>query len=88
MENSNVQGTPCDPNSNCAAFKRVSYSLIEEPEVCEWCIYFDEDHAMCVKDSKQKLIQDKAYEKEMGYGKVSALPYPYKSCTKTVLKFR
>ena len=55
MENSNVQGTPCDPNSNCAAFKRVSYSLIEEPEVCEWCIYFDEDHAMCVKGSKQKL---------------------------------
>jgi hypothetical protein len=30
------------PEDVCAAFDRVPYSLIEEPEVCEWCSYYDD----------------------------------------------
>lgn len=52
MEKESKKGTPCSPESNCAAFERVSYSLIEEPEVCEWCIFFDEDNMLCVKDDE------------------------------------
>ena len=42
MDTKEVKGVPCDPNSNCIDFERVSYSLIEEPEVCEWCIFYDD----------------------------------------------
>lgn len=42
MNKKEINGVPCDPNSNCIDFERVSYSLIEEPEVCEWCVHYDD----------------------------------------------
>lgn len=29
-------------NDVCRHFDRAPYSLIEEPEVCEWCLYYNE----------------------------------------------
>lgn len=36
------QGKPVDIESNCYYFERIPESLIEEPEVCEWCEYFED----------------------------------------------
>ena len=32
-----AQGCPVDAENVCPAFERVSSSLIEEPEICEFC---------------------------------------------------
>lgn len=39
-----------DPESICRHFIRIPESLIEEPEVCEWCEYFDEGY--CCKEQE------------------------------------
>ena len=36
-----------DPNGVCGSFDRISWSLIEEPEVCELCRYYEEDSSRC-----------------------------------------
>ena len=35
------QGIKVDEDSVCRHFERIPESLIEEPEVCEWCEYFE-----------------------------------------------
>ena len=45
MENAKV----VDPNGVCGGFDRISWSLIEEPEVCELCRYYDEDGRCCTR---------------------------------------
>lgn len=42
-----TEGIPCRPDYNCIRFERAPYSLIEEPEVCEWCIHYDDDAGLC-----------------------------------------
>jgi len=36
------KGKPVDPQSSCAAFRHGSWSLEEEPAVCENCEHYDE----------------------------------------------
>jgi hypothetical protein len=36
------EGRKVDCESVCAHFIRIPESLIEEPEVCEWCEFYDE----------------------------------------------
>ena len=50
MDENSFSGVPCSPDSNCINFERVLYSLIEEPEVCEWCVYYDEGVCRCEKN--------------------------------------
>jgi len=38
-----------NPNGVCAAFDRISWSLIEEPEVCELCRYYEENGSRCTR---------------------------------------
>lgn len=39
------------PNDVCRYFDRVSWSLIEEPDICELCIHYDESHSHCLRGS-------------------------------------
>ena len=41
MENRDKNRKSVNADDVCSAFDRVPYSLIEEPEVCEWCSYYD-----------------------------------------------
>lgn len=34
-------GVPVDEEFNCYNFIRIPESLIEEPDVCEWCEYYE-----------------------------------------------
>lgn len=36
-----------DPDYVCSHFSRVFWSLIEEPDVCPNCEYYDEDGGCC-----------------------------------------
>lgn len=47
MTVSDYKGRPCRPEYNCRHFERAAYSLIEEPEVCEWCVFYDEKAGLC-----------------------------------------
>lgn len=42
-----TKGKPVDAESVCRHFERIPQSLIEEPEVCEWCEYYSD--GLCVK---------------------------------------
>lgn len=42
-----------DPRSVCAGFDRIAWSLIEEPEVCELCRYYEEDGSRCTRPTNQ-----------------------------------
>lgn len=35
-------GVPVDIEAVCRFFERIPESLIEEPEVCEWCEFFED----------------------------------------------
>ncbi len=41
-----------DPHGNCKFFDRVLWSLIEEPDDCELCSYFDEDSSECTCEAQ------------------------------------
>lgn len=34
-------GVPVEEDGVCRFFERIPQSLIEEPEVCEWCEYYE-----------------------------------------------
>ena len=34
------KGRPVSPEDICRKFIRIPESLIEEPEVCEWCAFY------------------------------------------------
>lgn len=36
-----------DPNGNCIFFERAVWSLIEEPEICDLCAYFQDETGTC-----------------------------------------
>lgn len=36
-----------EPEGFCGCFERVSFSLIEEPESCDVCIYYRETDSVC-----------------------------------------
>lgn len=36
-----------DPEGFCGKFERASFSLIEEPESCDVCIYYRETDSAC-----------------------------------------
>lgn len=38
-----------DPDGVCHLFQRVSWSLIEEPEKCDLCEFYNEDSGECRK---------------------------------------
>ncbi len=38
-----------DPDGVCYQFQRVSWSLIEEPEKCDLCEFYNEDSGECRK---------------------------------------
>ena len=42
------QGKPVDPEGVCRFFERIPLSLIEEPEICTWCEFFDE--GFCIRE--------------------------------------
>ena len=48
MENAKV----VDPNGVCGSFERISWSLIEEPEVCELCCYYEENDSRCIRSEQ------------------------------------
>lgn len=53
MENdskSAPQGRKTDAEGVCRHFERIPQSLIEEPEVCEWCEYYRD--GMCFREEK------------------------------------
>lgn len=41
MEKTQKEGRPVDEESVCRYFERIPQSLIEEPEVCEWCEHYE-----------------------------------------------
>ena len=43
-----------EPNSNCIHFDRVSWSLIEEPDVCELCSHYEENGSLCTCTEQTK----------------------------------
>lgn len=45
-ENAKKQAKPVDIEDNCYFFERIPESLIEEPEVCEWCEYFKDGYCL------------------------------------------
>ena len=47
-----INGVPVDPGHVCIAFRRVPESLIEEPEVCEFCE--DWQDGFCVRETEQE----------------------------------
>ncbi len=47
MDDKRTPGRETDPESVCRYFQRIPLSLIEEPEVCEWCEYFE--NGLCFK---------------------------------------
>lgn len=38
----------------CRRFERGSWSLIEEPEVCELCAFYDEQDSLCRRAEMEK----------------------------------
>lgn len=46
MDSKRENGRPVDGQSVCRYFERIPQSLIEEPEVCEWCEYYE--NGFCV----------------------------------------
>lgn len=47
MDNERSAGRPVDGESVCRCFERIPQSLIEEPEVCEWCEHYE--NGLCFK---------------------------------------
>ena len=41
MDKAKSAGRPVDENDVCRHFERIPQSLIEEPEVCEWCEHYN-----------------------------------------------
>lgn len=39
------------PNDVCRYFERVFWSLIEEPDICELCVHYDEARSHCLRGS-------------------------------------
>lgn len=37
-----AKAKPVDAESVCRCFERIPQSLIEEPEVCEWCRFYND----------------------------------------------
>ncbi len=46
--NDTKAGRSVAPDDICQKFVRIPESLIEEPEVCEWCEYYRD--GLCVAD--------------------------------------
>ena len=46
----NKPGRPVNEEDVCRFFKRIAQSLIEEPEVCEWCESFE--NGFCFRESE------------------------------------
>ena len=44
-----VHPVPVDPNDVCRRFDRTPWSLIEEPEVCELCRFYNDADSTCRK---------------------------------------
>ena len=45
-----TNGRIVDPEGVCRFFERIPQSLIEEPEVCEWCEFFE--NGCCFKEGE------------------------------------
>lgn len=41
MKSAKGEGRSVDSESVCRYFERIPQSLIEEPEVCEWCEHYE-----------------------------------------------
>lgn len=41
MDSKQENGRPVDEEGVCRCFERIPQSLIEEPEVCLWCEYYE-----------------------------------------------
>ena len=41
-------GRPVDEEDFCGFFTRIPVSLIEEPEYCAFCEYYEENTGLCV----------------------------------------
>ena len=48
MEEKTSGGRPVEAEDFCAFFTRIPISLIEEPEACEFCRYYDDRQGFCV----------------------------------------
>lgn len=46
-----------DPNGVCRYFDRVSWSLIEEPDICDLCNHYVEDGSKCA--CKERIAMEK-----------------------------
>lgn len=44
------QGRPVAEDHNCCYFLRIPESLIEEPEVCEWCEFYRS--GLCIREAE------------------------------------
>ena len=42
-----MESITVSPNDVCRYFDRVSWSLIEEPDICELCTHYEEDAGVC-----------------------------------------
>lgn len=45
------------PNDVCRYFDRVSWSLIEEPDICELCRHYLEDSSQCGCEARNQTEQ-------------------------------
>ena len=43
-------GRPVNEEDVCRYFERIAQSLIEEPEVCEWCEFFE--NGLCFREGE------------------------------------
>lgn len=46
-----------EPEGFCGRFERASYSLIEEPESCDVCIYYRDTDSVCTFEDPAAAVQ-------------------------------